>query len=147
MNQGAVENSANHRLRDEEWQAAACCVVGCCCCKGDYEMEKEAERGRFLSAAKARFAERAAGNELQQAFERSAFGDEERGRADQVQNAADRAGKSDYGERRQGAPHFVQRHSSAVDWMPRLGARDCIYFERWRKMLRVGTNLGRGPNT
>jgi len=98
MNQGAVENSANHRLRVEKRQAAACCVVGCCCCEGDYEMEQEAEPGRFLSAAKARFAERAAGNELQQAFERAAFGDEERGRAAQVQNTADRAGKNDYGE-------------------------------------------------
>jgi len=146
MNQGAVENSAKHRLRGEEWQAAACCVVGCCCCKGDYEMEQEAERGCFLSAAKARFAERAAGNELQQAFERAAFEEEERGRADQVQNAADRAGKNDYGERRQGSPHFVQRQSSAGDWMLSLGARDCIYFEWWRKMLRVSTNLGRGPN-
>jgi hypothetical protein len=27
-----------------------------------------------------------------------------------------------------------------------LGARDCIYFEWWRKMLRVGTSLGVGPN-
>src|ERR1700757_1685068 len=114
MNQGAVENSANHRLRDEEWQAAACCVVDCCCCKGDYEMEQEAERGSFLSAAKARFAKRAAGDELQQALERAAFGEEAGGRADQVQNAADRAGENGYGEWRQGVPHFVWRESSAV---------------------------------
>ena len=139
MNQGAVENSANHRLRDEEWQAVACCVVDCCCCKGDYEMEQEAERGRFLSAAKARFAERAAGDELQQAFERAAFGEKERGRAHQVENAADRAGKNDYGEWRQGVPHFVLRQSSVVDWMLPLGAKNCLYSERWRKMLRVGT--------
>jgi len=146
MNQGAVENSANHRLRGEEWQAAACCVVDCCRCESNYEMEQEAEGGRFLSAAKARFAERAAGNELQQAFERAAFGEEERGRADQVQNAANRAGQNDCGEWRQGVPHFVWRQSSAVDWMLSLGAKNCLYSERWRKMLRVGTNLGRGPN-
>ena len=109
-------------------------------------MEQEAEGGRFLSAAKARFAERAAGDELQQAFERAAFGKEERGRADQVQNAANRAGKNDYGEWRQGVPHFVWRQSSAVDWMLSLGAKNCLYSERWRKMLRVGTSLGRGPN-
>jgi len=147
MNQGAVENSANHRLRGEEWQAAACCVVDCCRCESNYEMEQEAEGGRFLSAAKARFAERAAGNELQQAFERAAFGEEERGRADQVQNTANRAGKNDYGEWRQEVPHFVWLQSSALDWMLRLGAKNCLYSERWRKMLRVGTNLDRGPIT
>jgi hypothetical protein len=70
-------------------------------------MEQEAERGRFLSAAKARFTECAAGYELQQAFERAALGDKERGRTDQVQHTADCAGKNDYGEWRQGVPHFV----------------------------------------
>src|ERR1700722_2151022 len=109
-------------------------------------MEQEAERGRFLSAAKTRLAERAAGYELQQAFERAASGEEERGRADQVQHTADCAGKSDYGERRQEIPHFVERQSSTGHLMLLLRARDCIYFERWRKMLRVGTSLGRGPN-
>jgi hypothetical protein len=39
-------------------------------------MEQEAERGRFLFAAKARFAEGAAGYELEQAFECAAFGEE-----------------------------------------------------------------------
>jgi len=69
-------------------------------------MEQEAERGRFLSAAKARFAEGAAGYELEQAFERAAFGEEKHGRADDVQNAADCAGKNNYGEWRQGVPHL-----------------------------------------
>jgi len=69
-------------------------------------MEQEAERGRFLSAAKARFAEGAAGNELKQTFECAAFGEEKHGRADDVQNAADCAGKNNYGEWRQGAPHL-----------------------------------------
>src|SRR3984957_8564114 len=109
-------------------------------------MEQEAERGRSLSAAKTRLAERAAGYELQQAVERAAFGEEERGRADQVQHTADCAGKNDYGEWRQGVPHFVWRQSSTEHLMLLLRARDCIYFERWRKMLRVGTSLGRGPN-
>ena len=27
-----------------------------------------------------------------------------------------------------------------------LALRDCIYFKWWRKMLRVGTSLGVGPN-
>ena len=67
-------------------------------------MEQEAERGRFLSAAKARFAERAAGYELQQAFERAAFGEEKHSRADDVQNAAECAGKNNCGEWRQGIP-------------------------------------------
>ena len=109
-------------------------------------MEEEAERGRFLSAAKARFAKCAAGYELEQAFERAAFGEEERGRADDVQNTADCAGKDDYGEWRQRVPHLCGGDSSALDWMLTLGARHCIYFGWWRKMLRVGTNLGRGPN-
>ena len=139
MNQGAVKNSANHRLRGEKWQAAACDVVDCCRCESNYEMEQEAEGGRFLSAAKARFAERAAGDELQQAFERATFGEEERRRADQVQNTTNRAAKNDYGEWRQGVPHFVLRQSSVVDWMLPLGAKNCLYSERWRKMLRVGT--------
>jgi hypothetical protein len=70
-------------------------------------MEQEAERSCFLSAAKARFAEGAAGYELEQAFECAAFGEEERGRADDVQNAADCAGKNDYCERWQEVSHFV----------------------------------------
>jgi hypothetical protein len=40
----------------------------------------------------------------------------------------------------------VWRQSSTERLMLLLRARDCIYFERWRKMLRVGTSLGRGPN-
>ena len=112
MNQGAVQDSAKHRLRDEKRQAAACDVIDCCCRKGNYEMEQEAERGRFLPAAKARFAERPAGYELQQAFKCAALREEEHGRTDQIQHAADRTGKNDYREWREGVLHFVCRQSS-----------------------------------
>ena len=76
-------------------------------------MEQEAERGRFFAAAKARLAERAAGYELEQAFECAASREKESGRADYVQHTANCAGKNDYSERRQGVSHFVWRQCSA----------------------------------
>jgi hypothetical protein len=113
MNKGAIEDPTKDRLGDQERKAAACCVVDRCCREGDHEMEEEAKRGRLLPAAKAGFAECTAGYELEQAFECAASREKENSRTDYVQHTADCAGKNNYGERRQGVPHFAKRQTSA----------------------------------
>ena len=89
MNQGAVEDSAKDRLRDEKREAAARSVVNCRCREGDYEMEQQAKRRRLLSGSETRFAQCAAGYELKQTLESAASREKKRRGANEIENSAD----------------------------------------------------------
>jgi hypothetical protein len=92
----AVEDAADDGVREENWESAAGCVVDGGCCEGDCEVKQEAQGGASSSGLEAGIAECSAGDELEQAFKRAAFGREERGGAREIKDAADRTCERDY---------------------------------------------------